>query len=165
MALFVGGHRDTIGVMVKVSRIANHVQGGHNVPDTLTTSLGEGRDLVYSSNAPWTTGEAVAVEYVDPEVADSVLDVVVSGSDVTITLATDEDGIITTIASDLIELVGDHGDASELLSVRLAPGTDGSGVLIPMDKTPLDGGTAATSGIGSSSWKITRPKSSRRAWY
>src|SRR5207249_3718045 len=72
---------------------------------------------------------------------DGPLTVSVSGHDVTVGLAL-QDGQLASTAADVAEALADDPAASNLFWVADAPGSDGSGLVGPMDPTPLGAETS-----------------------
>ena len=100
---------------------------------TLTTFSDQADDdLVFTAVAPEAAGENVTVEFVDPGAINQPLTVTVVGDAVTINLATDGAGAITTTAAELMAAVNADTDASALVTVSTASGNDGSGVVTAM---------------------------------
>ena len=83
--------------------------------------------VTYTAAAAGTDGNAIRVRYVDPGSASAALAVSVSGNDITVSLATDIDSIITSTAAEIATAVNAEPDASALVSA--AEEGDGSGVV------------------------------------
>lgn len=106
----------------------------------LSTNLaGANNDLVFTAVAIGADGNGITVQYVDPGANDAVLGIVIVGTAITINLATDEEGVITTIADDISAL-----DFDDVVTVADKAANDGSGLVIAMAATPLAGGSNAT---------------------
>lgn len=74
-------------------------------------------------------GNAATIELVDPASNSATLSVATNGDAVTVNLATDESGIITSTAAEVLTAIDGDVDASAVLSVAHAAGSDGSGVV------------------------------------
>ncbi|MHC4880489.1 MAG: choice-of-anchor L domain-containing protein, partial [Planctomycetota bacterium] len=108
---------------------------------------GGDNDLQIVAVQPGISGNLITVEFVDPGVPDSPLGTSVSGTAITVSLATDTSGILISTASEVI---------GELLSTGLvtaagleSPDGDfefGSGLVAPLPLTPLSGGGPAGEG-------------------
>ena len=122
-----------------------HVQNtAQETKATLTTSLtGDNNDLVFTSKLDGALGNAITVEYVDPDAADAELGVAVSGTDITISLATGNDKAISTKASDIATAVAAHDIANALVGVTNADADTGAGTVTAMTKAALKNGKGA----------------------
>jgi hypothetical protein len=67
--------------------------------------------------------------------------VTVSGSDIVVNVATDGAGAATSTASQVKAALEADADIARLITVALAPGNDGTGVVTAMAQTSLSGGT------------------------
>ena len=110
---------------------------------TLTTALGTNADLLYTAAAAGVSGNAITVAYVDPGAAGAPLGVTVTGDAISVSLATDGSGLITSTASDVLAAVNASGDAAGLLTASLAGGSDGSGVVSAFPAAHLSGGRSS----------------------
>jgi len=93
--------------------------------------------------------DLIKVEFVDPGVASAEASVSVTSAELTtydngsyehvisISLATDAMGNITTTANDVISLISNDPTASELVTVQNAAGSDGSGTVAAMTEKPI----------------------------
>jgi hypothetical protein len=110
---------------------------------TLTTALaGANNDLVYTAVATGAEGNDVTIAYIDPAANDAVLDVVVTGTDIVVNLATDGGGTITTTADDIKAAIALDAAAVALVGTVVdAGGNDGSGLVIALAETALAGGS------------------------
>lgn len=127
------------------------------VANSLTTNMtGANNDVVFTDARATTTagtnaslgGGTVSVRFVDPGANNQPLSVstTVDGDGnalVTVSLATNGGGSITTTASQLITAVSQDATASQYVSVALASGNDGTGVVTALAQTALTGGTDA----------------------
>lgn len=110
---------------------------------TLSTNLtGNNNDLVFTSVATGTAGNAVTVAYIDPSANDAELEIVVDGTDIVVNLATDNAGVITTTGDDIKAAILESEEASALVTVADKAANDGSGVVTALTETALSGGTA-----------------------
>lgn len=103
---------------------------------SLTTGLtGANNDLSYTSSFT-----DARVRYVDPGSNNAALSVSVSGHDVTVNLATDGSGTITSTATQVAAAIQGSGAASAVVTVGNKPGNNGSGVVTALGYTSLHGG-------------------------
>jgi hypothetical protein len=116
---------------------------------SLTTALGANADLTYTAAAPGAGGNAVSIEYADPGAANSPLAVAVAGNAVTVSLATDAGGAITSTAADVRAAVSANPAAAGLVAVALAAGSDGSGTVTAFGPANLAGGQSSAYGAAS----------------
>jgi hypothetical protein len=89
-------------------------------------------------------GNAVQVAYLDPGPSGSAgpgrISVAVKGLKITVTLATDPSGVILSTAAQVKVAVEANHDARRLVSVALAGGNDGTGIVTALAATNLSGG-------------------------
>lgn len=130
----------------KVGAEATPVDG---VKATVTVDMTNANaDLTYTAKAYGTDGNSITVTHVDPSGNNKVLAVTVSGKDITVSLATDGSGNITSTANEVKAAVDAHAEASALVAVTVE-GT-GAGVTNAEAKATLTGGVNVTAGeIGS----------------
>lgn len=108
---------------------------------TLTTSLtGTNNDFKLTARDAGVAGNSITLTLVDPSANDATLSVDVSGTDITVNLATDGAGAITTTASDILTAINYDADAQDLVTVTLAAANDGTGVVTALTQTALTGG-------------------------
>jgi hypothetical protein len=94
---------------------------------TLTTALaGANNDLVYSARSGGSGGNSISVTYVVSG-TNTPLSVDVQGAKIIVNVATDGGGAATSTATQVRTAV--ERAANNLVSVALAPGNDGSGVV------------------------------------
>jgi hypothetical protein len=111
---------------------------------TLSTDLaGDNNDLVYTSKLPGADGNAITVAYVEPALANQTLAVTVTGMAISVSLATNGDGDITSTAALIEAAIEASGAANRLVSVANKAANDGSGVVIAMAATNLASGVTA----------------------
>lgn len=111
---------------------------------TLTTELtGDNNDLKYTSKLNGALGNAITVEYVDPDGANAELAVSVDGTAITVSLATGAAKAITTTASDIATAIAAHAEANALVAVANAGLDTGVGTVTEMAATALTGGKGA----------------------
>jgi hypothetical protein len=134
---------------------------GYPEAASLTTSLGSNKDLKYVADVPDSTGNSITVRYVAPGTASAALSVTVSGSAITVNLATDSGSAVTTTANAAMAAVNASGLAGALVTVSLAPGSNGTGVLSALSATPLTGGRTQGVGKGSTRPSVVAPRPSR----
>ncbi len=111
---------------------------------TLTTELaGDNNDLKYTSKLNGALGNAITVEYVDPDDVNAELAVSVDGTAITVSLATGAAKAITTTASDIATAIAAHAEANALVAVANAGSDTGAGTVTEMAATALTGGKGA----------------------
>lgn len=113
---------------------------------TLTTLLaGADNDLKFTAVGYGTLGNLVTIAYVDPGAVSQSVAVSVSGYAITVSLGTDGGGVITTTGQDIKDEIEAAPAAAALVTVELSPaGDDGSGLVIAMTATALEGGIDAS---------------------
>jgi hypothetical protein len=124
--------------------------GGTNSAASLTTALaGANNDLTYTAKSRGTGGNSTRIRYVVAG-ANTPLSVSVSGSDITVNVATDGSSNPTSTANAVLAAVNASTPASALVTASLAAGNDGTGVVATLAFTSLTGGTNWVIGGGSS---------------
>lgn len=130
-----------------------------DVNATLSTNLaGSNNDIVFTAVAPGVSGNLISIEYLDPEDTDVALSVGVVGNAITVTLATDESGVITSTADLIKTAIEAEAEADALVTVADKAANDGSGVVIAMAATLLTGGApdfGVTGSVGGSRYTDT----------
>jgi hypothetical protein len=96
-------------------------------------------NLTYTFLTEGKEGNNWSVTHVDPEDTDQELVVTLAGRDITVSLATDEGGDITSLASEVAEAVNAHPEISKFI-VCTVPGDDGG--VNAVTKTSLSGGAS-----------------------
>jgi hypothetical protein len=128
-----------------VARVAVPVTDLGAQKATLTTALtGANNDLVFTARTAGPGGNSITVSYV---VAgnNTPLTVAVAGFAITVNVATDGGGAPTSTASQVLAALQGNQDTAALVSVALAPGNDGSGLVAALAATPLAGGALGLS--------------------
>lgn len=106
--------------------------------ETLIDFAAVNSGVTYTAATPGTDGNAIRVRYVDPGSASATLAVTVSGSDITVTLATDIDSEISSTAAEIATAVNAETEANAL--VTATEEGDGSGVVNAVGFTNLTDG-------------------------
>lgn len=131
-------HRTT--VLVACSRFDDRPM----IRASYTTDLaGEDNDLTFISQLEGEDGLDITIEYVDPEENDESLGIVVVAEAITVNLATDGSGEITSTAEDIRDAILGDADALALVVPLLAEGSNGTGVVTEMGEQLLHGGLDA----------------------
>ncbi len=100
-------------------------------------------DVTYTAANAGIAGNTISVSYADPGAASQPLAVSVSGNDITVSLATDGTGAITSTAAQVAAAV--NGDPAASALVSAAPEGAGTGVVQAAAASTLDGGLDAES--------------------
>ena len=107
---------------------------------TLETALaGANNDLVYTARTAGGQGDELTVAYVVAG-TNTPLTVTVSGNAITVNVATNGAGAATSTASQVKAAIEANADAAKLVTVALAPGNSGAGVVTALAATNLAGG-------------------------
>lgn len=85
--------------------------------------------LTFTADAAGVAGNQITINMVDPAANDETLAVAVSGNAITVTLATDATGAITSTAGDVITALDGDTDAAALITAANTTGSDGTGVV------------------------------------
>lgn len=108
---------------------------------SVTTSLsGANNDLTFTAAQAGTDGNSIRIRYVNPGANDAALAVTRSGQDITVSLATGVAGAITSIASEVSDLV--NTTQSGIVVASNAAANTGVGVVTAMAYQTLSGGLA-----------------------
>lgn len=94
--------------------------------------------IVYTANEAGTSGNNLRIRYVDPGSASAALEATLSGNDITVTLATDTESVVTSTASDVLAAV--NGITDTPVTAALLEGSTGAGVVRARDFVSLSGG-------------------------
>lgn len=87
--------------------------------------------LTHTADTAGAAGNLISVDFVDPGANDESLAVAVSGNAITVTLATNASGVITSTAAQVLAAINADGTAGALVTVTHGTGSDGSGVVVP----------------------------------
>jgi hypothetical protein len=96
--------------------------------------------IIYTANEAGTAGNNLRIRYLNTGNASETLAAALSGNDITVTLATDTEGLVTSTASDVLAEV--NGITDTPVTAELAEGSDGYGVVKARDFVSLAGGAA-----------------------
>ncbi len=108
---------------------------------TLSTDLaGDNNDLKFTAKLKGHFGNAIKVEYVDPDAASAKLGVTVSGTTISVSLATDANKAITSTAANVKAAIEAVPAAAALVSVANVAANSGAGVVTAMAATALANG-------------------------
>lgn len=106
----------------------------------LTTALaGANNDLLYTARTAGGQGDDITVAYVVAG-TNTPLTVNVSGTAITVNVATNGAGAATSTAAQVEAAVEANADAAKLVTVASAPSNNGTGTVTAMAATPLAGG-------------------------
>ena len=117
---------------------------GESVAQAAATIGAGNAAVVATAVATGTAGNTITVTFVDPGAASQTLAVTVNGDAITVSLATDSSGVITTTAANLVTAWAAVSAVTAVATLALAPGSDGSGVLEARAATSLTGGGVMT---------------------
>jgi len=108
---------------------------------TLSTNLaGVNNDLQFTAKLKGHFGNTIKIAYVDPDAANAKLAVTVSGTTITVSLATDANKAITSTAANVKAAIEAVPAAAALVTVANAAGNSGEGVVAAMAATALANG-------------------------
>jgi len=113
---------------------------------------GDDNALTFTSVAYGTGANSITITYVDPAANDAALSVGVAGSAITVNLATDGGGAITSTAAQVKTAVEGSGAAAALVTVAIdatdtGVADDGSGVVTALASAPMTGGAGTAIGL------------------
>ncbi|WP_198556065.1 phage tail sheath subtilisin-like domain-containing protein [Halomonas sp. MES3-P3E] len=101
-----------------------------------------GTGITFTAATAGTIGNNTRVRYTAPAEASAVLTVTVEGGDITVALAADAEGVVTSTATEVVTAVNDSAEANALVVAALAEGSDGTGIAKSRDFQALTGGAA-----------------------
>ena len=108
---------------------------------TLSTTLdGANNDLVFTAVTAGASGNSTTVRLLDPEANDATLSVTVAGAAITVHLATNGSGTITSTAALVKAAIDAKAEAAALVTVANKAANDGTGVVTALAATALTGG-------------------------
>jgi hypothetical protein len=111
-------------------------------------------DLTYTAKNYGADGNSITVTHVDPSANNAELFVTVDGTDITISLATDGEGAITSTANEVEAAIEAEAAAAALVDVEVE-GT-GEGVVEAIAEDALEDGVDVTEGmVGSAAFDET----------
>jgi len=109
------------------------------VDSSLTTAKGSNKDLTFTSRVLGVAGDGISIECVVSGVG-TPLSISAAAPAITINSATDGSGNATSTARDIRDALEADEDAMALIKVKLATGSDGSGIFGALAHTHLAGG-------------------------
>jgi flagellar hook-associated protein 1 FlgK len=111
---------------------------GYEFARYLTRLNGDDNDLIITALEKGAPGEDISIEYVDPGAASQPLSVAVTGNRITVNLATDLNGTITTTAEQVMDLLNSDAATRNLVAVEREAGQNGLGRVTAMSEQYLD---------------------------
>lgn len=124
--------------------ISSRGLGGYRSNAAFTTALaGTNNDLTYRAKTFGVGGNTATIRYVVAGVS-TPLTVSVTGSAVTVNVATNGSSAATSTASQVLAAVNASAPAAALMTASLADGNDGTGVVTAMTAQTLAGGADYT---------------------
>jgi len=131
---------DMGGVPINLSRGSSYATLTTDYAALTTSLTGTNNDLAFVAQNAGESGNDIRIRYIDPGAANQSLAVSVDENDITVSLATDGTGAITTTATQVMNAVNADPSASSLITSSLAGINNGSGVVTAMDFTNLTTG-------------------------
>lgn len=133
-----------------------HLTGSGAPEDAARATLsrnptGDDNALTFTAVAYGASGNSITIEYVDPSANDAALSVDVDGTAITVNLATNGGGSITSTAAEVKAAIEAKGQAASLVTVAIdasdtGANDDGSGVVTALAAAAMTGGQGT--GIG-----------------
>ena len=111
---------------------------GYEYAQYLTRLNGDDNDLIITALEKGATGEDISIEYIDPGAANQPLSVSVTGNRITVSLATDLNGAITSTAEQIMDLLNSDSATRNLVAVEREAGQTGLGRVTAMSEQSLD---------------------------
>ncbi len=126
------------------------VSGGSNITvhlgsvsgnANLTTNVGANANILYTAKTTGGGGNSDTVTYVAAG-NNTPLSLAVSGSNITVNLATNATGGVTSTANQVLAALAANTSVTALVTPTIAPGNDGTAVVAALSQTPLANGTS-----------------------
>jgi Zinc carboxypeptidase/Chitobiase/beta-hexosaminidase C-terminal domain len=119
-------------------RRAQATMAGATPPGNTVPTASQGGAVVLTSRA-WghEGGNDITAEFRNPNVANSRLDVDVTGNDIVVELETDATGALSSTAQEVIEEINEHRSARRLVVAGTYRGNAGEGIVEPRVEAPL----------------------------
>lgn len=118
---------------------------GAAAASTSTGVVASNNAITYTAKEAGEAGTGISVSQVNPGTVNAALAVSVNGEQITVSLATDGGGAITSTASQVIAAVAANGPASALVAAANQGASTGAGVVPAVAQTALVGGSDPTS--------------------
>jgi hypothetical protein len=155
--LFSASESATVATAEHADALAALLLSGAGAPDDAVRATagvnptGDDNALTFTARAYGASGNGITIAYVDPGAISQSLAVSVNDQNVTVSLATNGGGTITSTAADVLAAINASGPASALMTVAIntadtGTGDDGSGVVTAMARAAFTSG--AGTGIG-----------------
>ncbi|MBP9897468.1 MAG: hypothetical protein KBF28_03790 [Gemmatimonadales bacterium] len=142
--VIVGANGAVVG-SVATKTVAFDGEQGPSTAAVLSTNLaGANNDLDITAVTAGADGNDITVAYIDPGANNAALSVSVTGTAITVNLATGGGGAITSTAADVDAAIDALPAAAALVTPANKAANDGSGVVIAMAAAPLVGGMTPT---------------------
>lgn len=96
--------------------------------------------ITYTAAEAGTSGNTIRVRYNDPGTASSELDITVAGYDISVSLATDVEGLVISTANEVADAINAAPEARALVTAMVTSGSTGAGVVTAAPFSSLTGG-------------------------
>lgn len=133
------------GFMEKPNDVAEKVIIGGQKADLSTLFTDKDSNVTFRAKQGGPDGNKIKVSFVAAQ-ANQVLGINVSGTTITVILATDASKVSTTTAQEIIDLIANDTAASALVDVKLSRQSRGTGYTEPFGPTALSGGAEEAPG-------------------
>ena len=117
---------------------------GAAAASTSTGVVASNNAITYTAKQVGQAGNTITVAQVNPGTNNAALAVTVNGEQITVSLATDGTGTVTTTAAQVIAAVAANGPASALVAAANQGASTGAGVVPAVAQTALAGGSDPT---------------------
>lgn len=157
----IGANEDQ-GMDINISNMKTTVLGVAGTGGSATPATGDLQGVSFTAVTAGTVGNSIEIEFVNPESNGASLSVSVSENKITVNLATNDSGDITSTASEIVSAINGDGNAKALVtasgtgseavstgSVTLTGGADAStgGYLASLKVDNVDADTTTTGGV------------------
>ncbi|MDR2612315.1 MAG: flagellar hook-associated protein FlgK [Deltaproteobacteria bacterium] len=120
----------------------HHLSYGSEYAALTTRQIHTDNDIVFTAVEKGEPGDSIAIEYVASGPGQALRVDVADEEDgtrrITVTLATDANGTVTTTSGEIVTAVNTHAAARTLVTAETPPGESGRGLVDPMEKAYLD---------------------------
>lgn len=135
------GIRPITAVRTSVIGLLGTAPEAEKAAATLTTGLvASNNAITYTADTEGAAGNSITVALVDPAANNITLQVSCTGTAISVRLATDGSGVITSTATLVIAAINAHPAASALVTAANTGASNGSGLVAAVAATALSGG-------------------------
>ncbi|MEI5582653.1 MULTISPECIES: M14 family metallopeptidase [unclassified Agromyces] len=143
----IKGLADEFPEIAEIVELPHQTNGYRRLAQAVLGSSNASRVAVDSTAWGHEGGNEVGIALTNPGTADAPLSVSVTGDDITVSLATNSAGAVTSTAAQVVAAINASAAASELVTAYTYRGNAGAGVVAPVAATALSDGLNAPSTV------------------